>query len=184
MVSQYFQIKYLDIVLLFRFNKIRNIANNYLDLLNLRNEQIAVVDLCKLVVFILFVGHFCGCSFYLLSYMQAISGTPDTIQQNWLSTFYKDDNAHSYPWFTNYMTSFYWAVITMITVGYGDITPSTTLERGFVIIVTMLSCGVFAYSVNSIGSIISAMTEINSTFKQRMSLLSIHMNKRGLCTEL
>lgn len=72
----------------------------------------------------------------------------------------------------------------MITVGYGDITPSTTLERGFVIIVTLLSCGVFAYSVNSIGSIISAITEINTTFKQRMSLLSIHMKKRGLSTEL
>ena len=50
----------------------------------------------------------------------------------------------------------------MITVGYGDITPITDVERVFVIVITLLSCGVFAYSVNSIGSIISAISSKNS----------------------
>jgi len=39
----------------------------------------------------------------------------------------------------------------MITIGYGDITPITTIERIFVILITLLSCGVFAYSLNQIG---------------------------------
>lgn len=42
----------------------------------------------------------------------------------------------------------------MITLGYGDIVPVTTLEKMYVISVTFISCGVFAYSVNTIGSII------------------------------
>ncbi len=42
----------------------------------------------------------------------------------------------------------------MITLGYGDITPITRLEKMFVICMTFISCGVFAYSVNTIGSII------------------------------
>ena len=37
----------------------------------------------------------------------------------------------------------------MITVGYGDIHPFTI----YVIIMTLISCGVFAYSVNTIGNI-------------------------------
>jgi hypothetical protein len=45
----------------------------------------------------------------------------------------------------------------MITVGYGDIYPVNDNERLFVILVTLLSCGVFAYSVNAIGNIISSM---------------------------
>lgn len=53
----------------------------------------------------------------------------------------------------------------MITVGYGDITPVTTEERIFVIVICLLSCGVFAYSVNSIGSIIGAMTQKATNFK-------------------
>lgn len=42
----------------------------------------------------------------------------------------------------------------MITIGYGDITPITVYERSFVIFVTLISCGVFAYSVNQIGIIL------------------------------
>ena len=41
----------------------------------------------------------------------------------------------------------------MITVGYGDIHPNTIYEKIYVIIMTLVSCGVFAYSVNTIGSI-------------------------------
>jgi len=43
----------------------------------------------------------------------------------------------------------------MITVGYGDIVPTNTVERGFAVIMTLIACGVFAYTVNSIGTIIS-----------------------------
>lgn len=53
----------------------------------------------------------------------------------------------------------------MITFGYGDIIPVTTLERIFVIVICLVGCGVFAYSVNSIGSIIGAITQKATDFK-------------------
>ena len=39
----------------------------------------------------------------------------------------------------------------MITVGYGDITPVTNKEKIFIIFITLISCAVFAYAVNTIG---------------------------------
>jgi hypothetical protein len=39
----------------------------------------------------------------------------------------------------------------MITLGYGDIVPINTIERGFIVILTMFSCGVFAFSLNRVG---------------------------------
>ena len=42
----------------------------------------------------------------------------------------------------------------MITVGYGDIVPTTNLEMIIAIITMVISCGVFAYSVNAIGQIL------------------------------
>lgn len=42
----------------------------------------------------------------------------------------------------------------MITVGYGDIVPITNIERGVVIFITLISCGMFAYTVNQIGVIV------------------------------
>ena len=68
----------------------------------------------------------------------------------------------------------------MITLGYGDLYPVTTLEKIYVIIVTLISCGVFAYAVNAIGYIIQDMTKKSTEFKVKMSSLSNHMKKREL----
>lgn len=46
----------------------------------------------------------------------------------------------------------------MQTIGYGDITPVTIYEKIYVALITFLSCGVFAYSVNVIGSIFTKTT--------------------------
>lgn len=40
----------------------------------------------------------------------------------------------------------------MITVGFGDIIPYSLLERVYVIFMQLMSCGVFAYAINTIGS--------------------------------
>ena len=41
----------------------------------------------------------------------------------------------------------------MATVGFGDITPISINEKIFVIIMTLISCAQFAYTVNTVGSI-------------------------------
>ena len=41
----------------------------------------------------------------------------------------------------------------MITVGYGDIHPTNTTEKIYCIFMTLWSCGLFAYVLNTIGSI-------------------------------
>ena len=36
----------------------------------------------------------------------------------------------------------------MIIIGYGDISPVNTIEKTYVSITALISCGVFAYSIN------------------------------------
>ena len=48
----------------------------------------------------------------------------------------------------------YFAIVTMITLGYGDIYAITTVEKIFLIFVTLLSCAVFAYCLNTSKNII------------------------------
>ncbi|WP_287583409.1 potassium channel family protein [Candidatus Borrarchaeum sp.] len=48
--------------------------------------------------------------------------------------------------------SFYWAVITLTTVGYGDITPATSAGRIFVVFVSILGIGMVAIFAGTFAS--------------------------------
>ncbi len=64
-------------------------------------------------------------------------------QENWIKKYNNPDQSIE----SIYIDSIYWAVTTMITVGYGDIVPVNTSEKLFTMAVMMLACGVFAYTV-------------------------------------
>lgn len=57
------------------------------------------------------------------------------------------------PWEIRYLNSLYFSFVTMITIGYGDIHPWTSIEKVFMMFMGLTSCGVFAYAVNAIGKI-------------------------------
>jgi hypothetical protein len=80
-------------------------------------------------------------------------------------------------WFEKYVYAYYFSTVTMynfiifcfkiktpsligpqflrITVGYGDILPTNTDEMILCCFTMLIACGVFGYSLNVIGSIIS-----------------------------
>lgn len=58
-------------------------------------------------------------------------------------------------WDDRYIYSFYFALTTMLTVGYGDIAPTTKLELVIVMMVQIFGVVVFAYVINEIGSTLS-----------------------------
>lgn len=42
-------------------------------------------------------------------------------------------------------------LITMSTVGYGDITPKNYYEKSYTMVMTMISSSTFGYVVNTVG---------------------------------
>ena len=56
-----------------------------------------------------------------------------------------------------YLVSFYWAAMTMTTVGYGDITPKNNMEYLCANITMLVACIVFGYTMNRIGMLLSSL---------------------------
>lgn len=57
-------------------------------------------------------------------------------------------------WVEKYCWAFYYAIETMTTVGYGDISPTNIFEAGLLIILMVTSSVTFAVTFNTIGTII------------------------------
>lgn len=65
---------------------------------------------------------------------------------------YSLENAAQLDVFTNAFSGIWWAVSTLLTVGYGDIYPITTMGKVFSIIVTFLGVGMVAISTGIISA--------------------------------
>lgn len=164
-------IPFVRYTLLFRLTRLAPLMESIEEMLNLEviinkydqeNIQI-VVDLLKLIFFLVLTGHFCGCAWHFVALTEYESFG---ITDNWLTHY--DRQAFDYHWFDRYIISLYWSVITTVTVGYGDIVPVTTFERIFVIIVTLLLCGVFGYCISNIGNIFKQMSDKKTTYKFKL----------------
>ena len=58
-----------------------------------------------------------------------------------------------------------WAFTTITTVGYGDIWPVSDNEKVFGTFCMIVACGIFAYIVGSIGTIVDWNSTMISDFK-------------------
>ena len=54
-----------------------------------------------------------------------------------------------------YINCLYFSVVTIVTVGYGDITPKNIYEKIYVILLILIGCGSHAYSISTIGNILT-----------------------------
>jgi hypothetical protein len=127
------------------------------------NSQIAMLVIKILVTFVL-CAHLVGCWFFYVSFG---FGTPDSTQ-GWLQQMFLEGwvvaeglvsvdgtLAEGKSTFDAWVTCFYWAVTTMSTIGYGDISPQTTPERLLGCVLMVMACSCFAWITGSITSIMT-----------------------------
>lgn len=60
--------------------------------------------------------------------------------------------------YEKFLTAFYWAVVTVATVGYGDITPVNKFERGLAVVIIVIGVAYYSYVLGNLSFLFSAMS--------------------------
>lgn len=131
----------------------------------------------KFLVFVITIStcvHVMACFWYFASKLQGFS--PDT----WVVKFGIMNKSDE----TKYLCAVYWAVTTLSTIGYGDITPQNDLERMLAIIWMIFGVGFFSYTVGSLSSLISQIDSRESILTQRLYMITEFAAETGINTEL
>jgi hypothetical protein len=87
-------------------------------------------------------------------------------ETSYSNRWYQPDIDNNLEAWTVYTNSFYFIVTTMTTVGYGDMSGSTTPERVFCVILMVIGVIVFSYISGSLASVLSSYNSAAATLSE------------------
>ncbi len=85
---------------------------------------------------------------------------------------------------TTYNKALYWCITTLATVGYGDVTPQTNIERLYAMGVMVLGVGMFSISIATVAAIVMEMKPEVARHMEQMQRVVSFMRRHHIPTEL
>ena len=82
--------------------------------------------------------------------------------------------------FTSIPRAIYWAIVTMTTVGYGDIAPQTPLGQTLAALLMIMGYGIIAVPT---GIVTSELTSLSQTMSQNNTIACPSCMKEGHCED-
>ena len=70
-----------------------------------------------------------------------------------------------------YVTSFYFSVTTIVTVGYGDITAISSTEKIVAVFLMIIGVIAFSFATGALSSIIANLDQSEAILKEKMATL-------------
>merc|ERR1712057_115834 len=95
--------------------------------------------------------------------------TEDNLELSWLATYYDSPPGS----LDQYSTCLYWAIMTMSTIGYGDVTGKTMTERLVACLCMFFGAGTYGYVIGSITSTVAMLDHDTTRFHETMDSLNI-----------
>lgn len=99
----------------------------------------------------------------------------------WLAVRGLNDTADA---LTNYISSMYFCITTLTTVGFGDVTPANNAERLYVICMMLFGVGVYGFAIANVASMLSKINPARAHYSENMERLDAFMRYKSLPVNL
>lgn len=114
------------------------------------------MGLLKVFFVVFYITHWTACLYFYMGDIERYLGNP-----TWITTY----GIYELEPIDQYVAAAYWTLTTMTTVGYGDISPISMNELLFGLVCMVMACGVFAYIIGSLSTIIDHKSTLILEFK-------------------
>jgi len=81
---------------------------------------------------------------------------------------------------TKYVTSLYWVVETLSTVGYGEINPTNNFQYIYAMIIMLFGVGMYGFIIGNVANILSKGNPARSQFFSNLEQLKTFVNYRNI----
>ena len=142
---------------LFRLLKLARVAQFMRQWRQRAVQNSNILRLAFFAYWLLLSAHWIACGWIAL---RGISAEAD----NWMS----------------YLRALYWAVQTLSTVGYGDVTPATNAQTLYTMAVMIFGVGVYGYIIGNVASILANIDPAKVHYLENMERLTAFMNYRDI----
>jgi voltage-gated potassium channel len=85
---------------------------------------------------------------------------------------------------SRYLSALYWCVTTLTTVGYGDVTPVTTSQTIYTMVVMLLGVGVYGFVIGNVANLLSKVDMARSQYVATVERLTGFLRYRRVPTAL
>ncbi|KAJ0398966.1 hypothetical protein P43SY_008192 [Pythium insidiosum] len=164
-------LKLLRLIRLLRLFRVSRIFQRIQSAIFIRSTLTALV---KYLLMVMFVSHWFSCAFHAIG--SASRG------HNWIVANGLNDPLAGH--WDRYVAALYFAVMTLATIGFGDISGTNADERLFCIFAMIMGGGIFAYGITNIVELVSSLTVQETRFRQKMDEVNEYMAARELPLKL
>jgi hypothetical protein len=130
----------------------------------------SIIRILKLIISVMLSAHWIACGWFRMALAESVTGA------SWIVTHNLLDASLT----RQYVRSVYWALTTMTTVGYGDITPNTTVETIFTMVAMCTGVTIYAYIIGNMATIIANLDATAQAYRQKMDRINEYMRFREI----